>query len=143
MSYTILNTDGSILTILADGTIDQNTTSLTLIGRNRLSFGQEFNNNLIKLLGNSADSTSPNAPLIGQLWYDTVNEKIKVYDPEWGDFKSVTDNLILSGAPASNTSAGTTGQIAYGSTGTNFNYLYVCTATNAWSRIRITDAGPW
>ena len=45
MAYTILNPDGTTLALLADGTIDQVTTSLTLIGKDYNSYGQYFNNN--------------------------------------------------------------------------------------------------
>ena len=57
----------------------------------------------------------------------------------------VLNQLILNpiNAPQYSTSPGVFGQIAYGSTAPNVNYLYICTATNQWSRIQITDTGPW
>lgn len=259
MAYTISNTDGTTLLVLADGTIDQAATSLTLIGKNYSGFGSALNNNFVKLLANSASTAGspPRSPLTGQLWYDTTNKRIMVYDDSFksvsgatvstdkptlgvGDFwydtvngqlniragsstattvigplfpktvgangwtlpnarvKDTGDNtrdvtllsnygttlgyvastkfdintstsylitgtttatvkgltiladIQLAGSlylgnnpPLDNNSTGTVGQFAYGSSGANENYLYVCTVTNAWSRIRLTDAGPW
>ena len=98
MAYTISNTDGTKLLSLADGTIDQSATSLTLIGKNYTGFGQEYNNNLVKLLANSANSASnpPRSPLKGQLWYDTTAKRVKVYD---GSFKSISGAIIASTQP--------------------------------------------
>jgi hypothetical protein len=97
MSYTILNTDGSILTILADNTIDSNSTSLSLIGRNYSGFGQALNNNFIKLLANSANSTPPVSPLVGQIWYDTVGKRLNVFDI---DFKAINGAIVAGSQPA-------------------------------------------
>jgi hypothetical protein len=82
MAYTILNTDGTTLVLLADGQIDQSTTSISLIGRNRDSYGESLNNNLVKMLANFASVTGspPRSPLRGQLWYDTSIRRLKVYD---------------------------------------------------------------
>jgi hypothetical protein len=98
MAYTISNTDGTKLLSLADSTIDQSATSLTLIGKNYTGFGQEYNNNLVKLLANSANSASnpPRSPLKGQLWYDTTAKRVKVYD---GSFKSISGAIIASTQP--------------------------------------------
>jgi len=99
MAYTISNTDGTKLLSLADGTIDQSATSLTLIGKNYTGFGQEYNNNLVKLLANSANTSGnpPRSPLVGQLWYDTTGKRVKVFD---GSFKSISGAIIASTQPS-------------------------------------------
>jgi hypothetical protein len=99
MAYTISNTDGTKLLSLADGTIDQSTTSLTLIGKNYTGFGQEYNNNLVKLLANSASTSGnpPRSPLVGQLWYDTTGKRVKVFDES---FKSISGAIIASTQPS-------------------------------------------
>jgi hypothetical protein len=78
MAYVIKNTAGAQLTIVNDGTIDQ-TTSLTLVGRNYSNFGQIINENFVQLLENFANTTPPSNPVAGQLWYDSVNKKLKLY----------------------------------------------------------------
>ena len=98
MAYTILNTDGSTLVLLADGKTDQSTTSLTLIGKNYNGFGEYYNNNLIKLLANSASTSGspPRSPLTGQLWYDTTARRLMVYD---NSFKSVSGAIVSATQP--------------------------------------------
>jgi len=98
MSYTIKNTDGTTLLLLADGTVDEITTSLALIGKNYNGFGEFLNNNFVKLLGNSANTTAnpPVSPLKGQLWYDTSKQRLQVYD---GAFKSVSGAIVSSTQP--------------------------------------------
>lgn len=98
MAYTISNTDGTTLLVLADGTIDQAATSLTLIGKNYSGFGAAVNNNFIKLLANSASSSGnpPRSPLTGQLWYDTTNKRVLVYD---GSFKTISGATVSADKP--------------------------------------------
>lgn len=78
MAYTINLTNGNVLVTLADGEINTTACSLTLIGRNVSTYGERVNEDLVRLLENSANSTSPNAPQHGQLWYDTGNNALKV-----------------------------------------------------------------
>ena len=79
MAYTINNTRGTIVATVEDGVLDT-TTTLQLIGRNYQSYGEPFNENLVKLLENSASTTAPTAPLTGELWYDTSANALKVYN---------------------------------------------------------------
>ena len=52
MPYTINKTDGTTVTTISDGTLD-NSTSLTLFGKSYSGFGEFLNENQIKLLENS------------------------------------------------------------------------------------------
>ena len=79
MTYSINKTDGTIIAVVADGTIDT-TTSLQLPGKLFQNYGEPINENLIKLLENSASGTAPSAPLAGELWWDTTNQCLKVYN---------------------------------------------------------------
>src|SRR6056300_258504 len=79
MAYTINKTDGTVVATITDGTID-NSTSLTLFGKSYSGFGELLNENLVKLLENSASTSAPTAPLKGELWFDTVSNSLKVYD---------------------------------------------------------------
>jgi len=79
MAYTINKTDGTVVTTITDGTVD-NTTSLQLFGKSYSGFGEGLNENLVKLLENAASTAAPTAPLKGELWFDTTTNQIKVYD---------------------------------------------------------------
>ena len=71
MAYTIVKSDGTVLTTIADGTINTTSTSLGLPGRNYAGYGQSLDTNFVHAMENFADTTPPPNPLRGQLWYDT------------------------------------------------------------------------
>ena len=79
MAYTINKTDGTIVATITDGTINTST-SLTLFGKSYSGFGELLNENLVKLLENQASTSTPTAPLTGELWFDTNTAQLKVYD---------------------------------------------------------------
>jgi hypothetical protein len=80
MSITVRRTNGTTLLELADKTINTTETSLALVGRGAVGYGQATAENFIKLLENFANSTAPSRPLTGQLWFDTTARTIKVFD---------------------------------------------------------------
>jgi hypothetical protein len=71
MAYTIVKSDGTVLTTIADGTINTTSTSLGLPGRNYAGYGQTLDTNFVHMMENFADTTPPSNPLRGQLWFDT------------------------------------------------------------------------
>jgi hypothetical protein len=79
MAYIVNKTDGTAVTTITDGTID-NTTSLTLFGKSYSGFGELLNEDLVKLLENSASTSAPTSPLKGEVWFDTTVNQLKVYD---------------------------------------------------------------
>jgi hypothetical protein len=79
MAYKLNNTFGTLLVTLADGTIDVNTTDLTLIGKGYAGFGEKLNENLIKLLENFNNTSAPTNKQQGQLWFDRTNKRINVW----------------------------------------------------------------
>ena len=80
MAYQINKTDGTIVATVADGQVDRLSTDLTLIGKNYSGFGEALNENFIKLLENFASTTRPSHPIKGQLWFDSSESKVKVYN---------------------------------------------------------------
>jgi len=99
MAYIINKTDGTILTTVPDGQIDTLSSDLTLIGKNFSGFGESLNENLVKLLENFANSTSPARPIRGQMWFDTTENKLKVYTGT--GFAPVSSATISTVQPAS------------------------------------------
>jgi hypothetical protein len=80
MAYQINLTDGTLITTVPDGQLDQNTTSLSLIGKNFSGFGEILNENFIRLLENFSSTTPPSPAIRGQIWYDSTEAKLKVYN---------------------------------------------------------------
>ena len=80
MSYQLNKTDGTLLLDLIDGQIDTSSTNLTLVGRNYTGYGEYLNENFIKLLENFSNTAAPSNPLTGQLWWDSTEQRLKVYD---------------------------------------------------------------
>jgi hypothetical protein len=79
MPYAINRYNGSELVILQDGTLNT-TTSIGLLGRNYVGYGEIQNENFIYLLENFAGSNPPARPLEGQSWYDSVNNRLNAFD---------------------------------------------------------------
>jgi hypothetical protein len=103
MSYNLNKTDGSLLVELVDGRLDTSTTDLSLIGKNYKGFGEFLNENFIVLLENFANTAPPSKPIRGQVWYDTAEGRLKVYDGT--TFKS-TDSTIFSSSQPTNLTQG-------------------------------------
>ena len=98
MAYQINKTDGTIVATVADGQIDDRSTDITLIGKNYSGFGEIFNENLIKILENFAESTQPDHPIRGQIWFDSSESKLKVYNGV--SFVPVSSATISSTQPS-------------------------------------------
>jgi len=76
MAYTIVKSDGNVLTTIPDGTINTTSTSLGLPGRNYAGYGQALDTNFVHLTENFADSIVPPNPIRGQLWCDTSGSSV-------------------------------------------------------------------
>jgi len=98
MSYTITFTNGKTLAVIADQSIDEVSTSLTLVGKNTNNYGSYFNTNFVRLLENFANLVEPVSPVVGQTWFDTSEGRLKVYNT--GTFKPVGGPTVSNVEPA-------------------------------------------
>lgn len=88
MPYTLFKTNGVKLTVIEDGKLNLST-DLQLVGKNYAGYGQVVNENFVKLLENFSDGNPPANPLTGQIWYDSLNKRIKVYTgTKWNQYLS-------------------------------------------------------
>ncbi len=103
MAYNINKFNGELLIVLEDGTIDTST-SISLVGRNYVGYGETQNENFVFLLENFANDAPPARPLIGQIWFNTTNNLAYAYDGiGWNPIGSA----ILSDTAPTNPNPGT------------------------------------
>ena len=115
MAYIINKTNGSILATVADGTVDTSS-SVTLVGRNYSGYGEFLGENFVKVLENSANSSAPGSPLAGQLWYDSSNTVLNVYNGT--EFKPISSVKVAASAPSTSL---TTGDLWFNSSSNQLN----------------------
>ena len=101
MAYTITTTNGTTIGSIADGTVDNTVTSLTLIGKNYAGYGIFLNENFVELLENFSNGIAPANPLNGQLWFDSTNRVIKLYDSVSTTWKALAATMTSSVQPPS------------------------------------------
>ena len=102
MSYIINRFSGTQLVVLDDGTIDTST-SLGLVGRNYVGYGETQNENFVFLLENFANPAPPSRPITGQIWFNTTDNTAYAYDnTQWNPIGSAT----VSATEPPNTNAG-------------------------------------
>ena len=115
MAYTINKFNGTVLSTIEDGTVDQ-TTNLKLIGKNYAGYGEAQNENMLFLLENFSSSAAPSRPVGGQLWYDSSVQKLKLYNSTASTWRPVGGAQVLASAPSTGTAGDfywntTTGQL--------------------------------
>jgi hypothetical protein len=103
MAYVINKFNGVQLVVLDDGTLDT-TTSLGLVGRNYVGYGETQNENFVFLLENFANTAPPSRPLAGQIWFNTTDDTAYAYDgSNWNPIGSAT--VSISAPPNTNSGA--------------------------------------
>jgi hypothetical protein len=103
MSYTILLTNGTVLTTIPDGTINTTSTSLGLPGRNYAGYGQPVDENFVWLTENFANATPPANPLAGQLWFNTNTNTLLVCPAQGTTNANAWLSLAQSGSSGTTT----------------------------------------
>jgi len=93
MAYSIKNTRNTEIDSVPDGVMKTTTFGIQIPGKNFGSYGESIGQTLLHILENFAcpntganlpnpANTSVNltSPAIGQLWYDTTNSKLRVWN---------------------------------------------------------------
>jgi len=83
---------------------------MVLVGKNYAGYGEFLNQDFIRLLESGSNTTAPGAPLEGQLWWDSGNSLLKVYNGTI--FKTISAATASASAPTSNV----TGDLWYDTT---------------------------
>lgn len=102
MSYVIYKSDGSLFLTLEDGQLDTSNTSLTLLGKNVINYGQYQNSNAVHMLENFADQESPPNPLAGQLWFDKTSDILRLKLYNGSSWRSLPNFVYSSTTPTLN-----------------------------------------
>ena len=97
MAYQVDKFNGQFLTSVEDGTIDT-TTDIRFVGKNYAGYGEVQNENFLHLLENFANTTQPPKAIMGQIWFDSANKKLKYYDGV--KFKAASGAEVSDTAPS-------------------------------------------
>jgi hypothetical protein len=160
--YNIIKSNGESFQI-QPGQVDTTSTDLALPGKGRVDYGQQYDTNLVRLLENFASPIKPGTPgspfqnpTPGQLWYDTSNKVLMLFDPSkpttWLELLAVgvTDRFQIPTVNALPTTNLISGDLTLLSTDSKL-YLYDGTAwralaTEVWAETAmVVDGGasPW
>ena len=96
MSTNIIKTNGEILTVLQDNTVDTNSSSIILVGRNIYGYGSYIESSMIRILENFCNTTSPLNPLTGQEWFNSTSNKMTYYNNEWINILDNNDLVTIN-----------------------------------------------
>ena len=133
MAYTIVKTNGTVLTTIPDGTVNTTATSLGLPGRNFAGYGQIQDTNFVHVLENFSNPTPPPNALKGQLWFNSNNNTLYVC-PTDGESNSSNWLSLTSTNSGGTTTFGTvsvTANLAAGNLSTTGNLSVSGTASIA------------
>ena len=82
MAYTVNKTNSSSSPnqyTVQDGVVNTQT-DLSFIGKGYAGYGESIAENFLHLLENFSNSSAPTKPIAGQLWWDSTNAKLQVYN---------------------------------------------------------------
>ena len=82
MAYTVNKTNSSSSPnqyTVQDGVVNTQT-DLSFIGKGYAGYGESIAENFLHLLENFSNTTAPSKPVEGQLWWDSTNAKLQVYN---------------------------------------------------------------
>ena len=82
MAYTVNKSNSSASPnsyTVQDGVVNTQT-DLSFIGKGYAGYGESIAENFLHLLENFSNPTAPTKPIQGQLWWDSTNSKLQVYN---------------------------------------------------------------
>ena len=82
MAYTVNKTNSSSSPnqyTVQDGVLNTQT-DISFIGKGYAGYGESIAENFLHLLENFSNSSAPTKPIEGQLWWDSTNAKLQVYN---------------------------------------------------------------
>ena len=81
MAYTVNRTNSSASpnSYTVQDSVVNSETDLSFIGRGYAGYGEVIAENFLHLLENFSNTTAPSKPVQGQIWYDSTNNRLKVY----------------------------------------------------------------
>jgi len=82
MAYTVNKTNSSASPnayTVQDGVVNTQT-DLSFIGKGYAGYGELIAENFLQLLENFSNTSAPTKPIQGQLWWDSTNSKLQVYN---------------------------------------------------------------
>tara|TARA_Y100000389_G_C17435902_1_gene505472 strand:- start:528 stop:2024 length:1497 start_codon:yes stop_codon:yes gene_type:complete len=119
MAYTVNKTNSSSSPnqyTVQDGVVNTQT-DLSFIGKGYAGYGESIAENFLHLLENFSNTSAPTKPIQGQLWWDSTNSKLQVYNGT--AFQTAGGSAPYQSDPPSNMAAGDiwidsdTGQMYY------------------------------
>ena len=81
MAYTVNKTNSAASPnqyTVQDGVVNTQT-DLSFVGKGYAGYGEVIAENFLALMENFANATAPTKPITGQLWYDTAENRLKIY----------------------------------------------------------------
>lgn len=100
MTYVINNYNGTPLVSIPDRTVNLTATSIKLPGRDYPRYGEPVVEDLVWMLQHFANTTAPLYPIDGQIWYNTTEKVLKVYDASTGTWLGTGKTAYGTTAPA-------------------------------------------
>jgi hypothetical protein len=98
MSYSVKNTQGKLVAVVEDGTLNTDT-SLSLVGIGRNDYSETIAEDFIRLMENFCSIYEPTNPVQGQLYFDNSTDvnRLKVFDGS--RFAPINNVTVTTTAP--------------------------------------------
>ena len=106
MAYTVNKTNSSATPssyTVSDGVLNTQT-DLSFVGKGYAGYGETIAENFLHLLENFSNTSAPSKPIEGQLWWDSTNSKLQVYNGT--AFQTAGGSAPYQGSAPSNLAAG-------------------------------------